>query len=217
MATPSKNISSDKKVSIVDLGLGNVTSVSRALSHIGISNCVTSAIQDIVASDLIIFPGVGNYFEASKRLFESEMAACLKDQVLTKGKPLLGICLGMQLLADSGEEGGQSKGLGLISGKIKKIDVEQKALLLPHIGWNDVDKKDFKLLQGIEEENPCFYFVHSYAMIVEDPKAEFICCNYGTKITAAVSKGNIVGTQFHPEKSQNNGLTVLRNFVSGNY
>lgn len=217
MATPLKSTPLDKKVSIVDLGLGNVTSVSRALSHIGISNCVTSSNQDIVDSDLIIFPGVGNFFEASKRLFESNIAACLHEEVLNKKKPILGICLGMQLLADSGEEGGQSKGLGFISGQIKKIDVEGKGLRLPHIGWNDVAKNNFRLFENIEDETPCFYFVHSYAMNVEDAAVKFTSCDYGTKVTAAVSKGNILGTQFHPEKSQSNGLTVLKNFVSGNY
>ncbi|GBE18166.1 imidazole glycerol phosphate synthase subunit HisH 1 [archaeon BMS3Abin16] len=200
-------------ITIIDLGLGNVNSVMRALNYLKVSNRVSSEISDLEEAEKLIFPGVGNFFEASKRLEINGMKQAIREQVLELGKPILGICLGMQLLANEGEEGGISKGLGLIDGRVVRMSSEKVGLRLPHIGWNDVSHRNLKLFSGIDE-NACFYFVHSYALELEGD-VEHSLSNYGTDFVAAVKKDNIIGTQFHPEKSQKDGLKLLTNFVNG--
>lgn len=203
-------------ITIVDLGLGNVNSVSRALTYLRVPNVVSRDIKDIETSKKLIFPGVGNFSEASKRLHSTGLREKIREEVLDRGKPLMGICLGMQLLAKEGEEGGVSEGLGLIEAKVSRLRSEGNGYILPHMGWNDVVHNEMKVFSNIEED-ACFYFVHSYEMMHDDPGAEYATCDYGVEFVAAVKKNNIIGVQFHPEKSQRAGLQFLKNFVEGVY
>ncbi|MFH0754949.1 MAG: imidazole glycerol phosphate synthase subunit HisH [Candidatus Omnitrophota bacterium] len=199
-------------VTIIDMGLGNVNSVHRALKHLNVPNRVSADVADIEQASKLIFPGVGNFFEVSKRLFATGMVDVIREQVLVKKKPLLGICLGMQLLASYGEEGGESRGLDLIKARVKRLKSEGLGLRLPHVGWNDVSSP-MPLFSNIES-NACFYFVHSYAMVLEE-RVESAACYYGEDFICAVKKGNVVGVQFHPEKSQGPGIQLLKNFLDG--
>ncbi|MEI7752469.1 MAG: imidazole glycerol phosphate synthase subunit HisH, partial [Candidatus Omnitrophota bacterium] len=167
-------------------------------------------------SEKIILPGVGNFAEASKRMFASGIADVITDSALRQNKPLLGICLGMQLLAQEGEEGGGAPGLGLIAGRVTKICLKDPSLRLPHIGWNDVSFNGMKLFSGIEE-GASFYFVHSFEMVPDETSIERATTRYGSDIVAAVRKDHVLGVQFHPEKSQKDGLRLLTNFVKGLY
>lgn len=201
-------------IAVVDLGIANVDSVAKALSRLGAPYVVTRDRLRLEEAEKLIFPGVGNFAEASKRLLEGGIAETIREQVLGRGKPILGICLGMQLLAQRGDEGGGADGLGLIDAEVRKIPDEGGKLRLPHIGWNDVDQRGMGLFAGVPE-NSCFYFVHSYHMALRESGAETAVCRYGRELVVAVKKKNIIGVQFHPEKSQKPGLRVLENFLSG--
>lgn len=200
-------------ITVIDLNLGNVASVDKALKHLNIKHVVSDSARDIQNAEKIIFPGVGNFFEAAKRMKNLGLADILKEQVIGKKIPLLGICLGMQLLAGFGEEGGGAEGLNFINGEIKLLRTDKAKLRLPHIGWNDVNFTDFKLFTGIKNSS-CFYFVHSYEMILQE-EVKIATSNYGVDFVAAIQKGNIMGVQFHPEKSQEAGLCLLNNFCRG--
>lgn len=199
-------------VTIIDVGLGNVNSVYRALRHLKVDTCVSASAADIEKAEKLVFPGVGNFAEASKRLLSTGMADVIRHEVVKKNKPILGICLGMQLLANKGEEGGRSEGLGLINARVARMKSEEKGSRLPHIGWNDVRTGGMRIFSGVED--PCFYFVHSYSMELEE-EVEHAVCDYGGDFVAVVKKDNIMGVQFHPEKSQRFGLRLLKNFVEG--
>ncbi|MCK4809391.1 MAG: imidazole glycerol phosphate synthase subunit HisH [Candidatus Omnitrophica bacterium] len=202
-------------LTIIDLGLGNINSVHRALKYLKIEHLISNSVEDISRAQKLIFPGVGSFAEASRRLYSSGIAAAIKECVLEKCVPILGICLGMQLLAGSGEEGGVSQGLGLINACVRKLRSEGQGFHLPHIGWNDISFKEQGVFSGIQNRT-CFYFVHSYEMILnESDMIKCAVCNYGVDFIAAVKKDNIVGVQFHPEKSREPGLKLLKNFVEG--
>jgi len=198
-------------IAIIDLKLGNVKSVGNALTYLKIKHVLTSDHEQIKNATKLIFPGVGSFNEASKRLQSTGMRECIRNAVLILGKPILGICLGMQLLADYGEEGGESQGLGLINARVSRLRSDPEKYRLPHIGWNDVEHDEVELFNGINS-GTCFYFVHSYEMVLNEPCNKAIC-NYGVDFIAAVQKGHICGTQFHPEKSREMGLKLLSNFV----
>ncbi len=200
-------------IAVIDMKLGNVHSVCNALKHLRYEHILTSDADQLRESEKLIFPGVGTFSEASNRLSQSGIRDCIRDEVLNRNKPILGICLGMQLLAEEGEEGGVSQGLGLIKAKVAKLPCDTSTHRLPHIGWNDISNHGMDLLNEIEDGS-CFYFVHSYAMNLEED-CSFASCNYGVDFVAAVQKGHIAGTQFHPEKSREKGLKVLKNFVEG--
>jgi len=201
---------------IIDMGLGNISSVSRALRHLGAAHSVSFDSAAIGSADKLILPGVGNFFEASRRMHSSGLADKIKEQVMVERKPFLGICLGMQLLADNGEEGGGSKGLGIINADVYRLRSEKAGCRLPHVGWNDVTSRGMALFSGIPDHTP-FYFVHSYEMVLNDKSVQSALCNYGTDFVAAIQKNNICGTQFHPEKSQGLGLQILKNFIDWKY
>ena len=201
------------KIGIIDYSISNLSSVLNAFHFIGIEAEVTSKPTKIEQFTHIILPGVGSFARGMENLYKSDLIEPLNDWA-SLNKPLLGLCLGMQLLADSSEEFGKNIGLGLISGNIKKIDVSNGKLRLPHVGWNDVVQcGESKLLKDMPSESS-FYFVHSYCY--EDKTSKYVTgiCEYGGKQVAIVEKGNIFGVQFHPEKSQSAGLMLLRNFVS---
>jgi len=192
--------------------MGNVRSIKNALSHIGDFQVdVTSDPQKICNSDCIILPGVGAYPDAMKHLRDRNLIDLLNEQVLTKKKPLLGICLGMQLLFESSEEGGRNNGLGWIPGTVEYMDLHD-VYRVPHIGWNDLHLRQPSLMFEALDDDKDFYFVHSYHVVCP---SEYVIASfeYGQEFTAAVQCENIVGMQFHPEKSQQNGMKVLRQFI----
>jgi len=192
---------------IVDYGVGNLRSVSNALGYLGMDSLVTSEKRELERADAIILPGVGAFPDAAEKLCLSGLDKVLVDQAAVK--PILGICLGMQLLFDRGEEIRECKGLSLVSGCVRKIDT---ALKLPHIGWNSLTFPRLSpLFRGIDEGS-YVYFVHSFAGVAQDAADVIAVTQYGGGVTAAVCRGNVYGCQFHPEKSGEVGLMILKNF-----
>ncbi len=198
-------------INIIDYGMGNIQSVKNAFEILDCKVEVIDKPQDLSNADGIILPGVGAFANAISNLEERQLVQPLQDAVLEKGIPLLGICLGMQLLADSSEERGISKGLSFIPGKIKKIP-ELKGYRLPHVGWNEVEVQNEQPLFKDIDTNSSFYFVHSYRFECEKKYISSIT-DYGQKITASVQKDHIFGVQFHPEKSQKKGFYLINNFI----
>ncbi len=198
-------------VTIVDLGIGNIGSVSKALRYLEVEHEIVAQAESLSSAKKIILPGVGSFSEGVKRLDETGFRPALLEAVQKRGVPLLGICVGMQLLAKTGYEGGETQGLGLIDGVVDKIDDMGGQLLIPHMGWNDVRLSDSPVFSSIPPQS-CFYFVHSYAMRLNED-ADTAYTSYGDDVLAFVNKGRVYGAQFHPEKSQQPGLTFLRNFI----
>lgn len=198
-------------VAVIDYGVGNLFSLLSSLKAIGADAVITNDIETIKNADRIILPGVGAFEDAAKKLFDSGLHNILIDEV-KKGKPVMGICLGMQLLFERSFEYGEHKGLGLIKGDILPFEGKiDKTLKIPQIGWNalKITKKDCPLWKYINEGD-YVYFVHSYFAELSDATAS--SSEYGIEFTAAVSKGNVFGCQFHPEKSGDVGLNILRGF-----
>ncbi len=199
-------------IAIVDYGVGNLFSLKSSLAYVGADTIVTSDPQVLRESEKIILPGVGAFKDASDKLFASGLAEIVTEEA-NKGKPLLGICLGMQMLFEKSFEYGETKGLGLLKGEIRPLtDVVDKNLKIPHIGWNALKlTSDKSPLFKYINEGDCVYFVHSfYATGCDD--SLIATAEYSCDITAAVGKDNIYGCQFHPEKSGNVGLNILRAF-----
>lgn len=199
------------KIDIIDYGMGNVQSVRNALEHLGCIVGVASSPSALLTTDALVVPGVGAFGEAMNNLRERKLIDPLRDAVLNHGKPLLGICLGMQLLADSSAERGSYSGLGLIPGHVCEIPVVP-GYRLPHIGWNDISVHLPEPLFDKLPEKSAFYFVHSYRYEC-DSRYVAAVTDYGTDVVAAIQRGRIFGVQFHPERSQRTGLRLLRNFV----
>ncbi len=207
-------------ISIIDYGSGNIKSVSKAVEFAAqnlnksIVVNVTSEPAAIRQSDKIILPGQGSFKQCAQHLKNiSGMMDELHDFVIEKKKNIFGICVGMQLFADVGEEDGGSNGFGWIKGSVKKINILNKDLKLPHMGWNEIAIKQNTTLFDYMTMDKHFYFVHSYQFIAEDQKNVAASTFYQDEITVAVLKDNIFGTQFHPEKSQKNGIQILENFI----
>ncbi len=198
-------------IAIIDYGVGNLFSLKSSLDSIGADAFITNDFSQIENADKIILPGVGAFGDASKKLFESGLSELLISEA-KKNKPILGICLGMQLLLEKGYEYGEHKGLGLIPGEIRPIsDVIPQNLKIPHIGWNSLKfKKPSKLFKYINDGD-FVYFVHSYHG-TNCEENTIATSEYGAELTAAVENGNIYGCQFHPEKSGKVGLQILRAF-----
>lgn len=201
-------------VLIVDYGLGNLYSVSKAFEMLGAEVLVSGEQRDIERAERIVLPGVGAFGDGMENLSKKGITNALKRAVLEDRKPFLGICLGMQLLADIGTESGNTKGLGWIHGETLKLDVAGKGLKVPHIGWNDVSiSEPHPLWNGIKDGSD-FYFLHSYTLVCDEKKDVAATSVYGMPFTSAVQKDSIFAVQFHPEKSQDNGLKFLENFMS---
>lgn len=201
-------------ITIIDYGMGNLGSITNMLKKIGVKSCITSNLEEIEKSEKIILPGVGAFDSAIKRIDDLGMRDVINEVALVKQIPILGICLGMQLLLENSEEG-NLKGLGLIEGNAynfkKKVD---DSLKIPHMGWNKVlIEKNCKLTNGFTDEFR-FYFVHSYFVKVRHNEDSILKCNYGISFDAAICKQNIYGAQFHPEKSHKYGMQLLKNFAS---
>jgi len=204
-------------ITIIDYGSGNLRSVYESVHHV--TDRPVSVVTDASSlrnADHIILPGVGSFKACMEGLAAIEgMIDVLSDAVLAKKKPFLGICVGMQLLADRGLEHGETAGLGWIEGEVSAIEIADSHYKIPHMGWNDlVFKQSHPLFTGIEEGTD-MYFVHSYQFRVKNAVDILATTDYGGEIVAAIAKDNIVATQFHPEKSQQKGLQLLRNFVEG--
>ncbi len=208
------------KIAIIDYESGNLKSVSKAV-ELASNNILNKSDVKIINSanelknfDKIVLPGQGSFKQCYQSLLSIDgIVDELTSAVLEKQKPILGICVGMQLFSSFGEEDGGSKGFDWIKGKVNKINLTDKNLKLPHMGWNNISiNQKSKLFLGIENESH-FYFVHSFAFDVENDQFISATTNYSTEIISAVEKDNIFGTQFHPEKSQANGIKILENFV----
>ncbi|MFY9100423.1 imidazole glycerol phosphate synthase subunit HisH [Aliarcobacter cryaerophilus] len=197
---------------IIDYNMGNLASVYNACSKFTKDLKIIKNADDLKNLDKIILPGVGAYKDAMQHLEDSGLKDAILDFANSK-KPLLGICLGMQLLFESSEEFGYTKGLGLIEGKVVKFDKSKMSsdLKIPHMGWNKIVNKDNPLFKNLQ--NPYLYFVHSYHVVTDD-KYTIATTNYGYDFVSAVNKDNIFGFQAHPEKSHNNGLKILENFIN---
>lgn len=199
-------------LAIIDYGVGNLFSLQCSLNKIGVENVVTSDVEVIKNADRIILPGVGAFGDAVKKLRESGMFEVVIDEA-KKGKPLMGICLGMQMLFEKSYEYGEYEGLGLIKGEIVSLKGRiPEELDIPHMGWNALKLHNGKneLFEYINEGD-CVYFVHSY-FGVECDEALIASAEYGIDVTAAVAKNNVYGCQFHPEKSGDVGLKILKAF-----
>lgn len=202
------------KVAIINYGMGNLRSVMNAFHWLGQDTYVAIKPGDLRDADSVVLPGVGAFGDAMKNLDDAGWTESLHREVITGGKPFLGICLGMQILASTGTEHGCHKGLGWIPGRVLRLQSENSNLRVPHIGWNDVNlKKKDGLYQGLGDRQS-FYFVHSYAMMPEDQETISGTCEYGPEFVASVEKDNIFAIQFHPEKSHKAGLAVLKNFIN---
>lgn len=195
-------------VAIIDYGFGNVASVQKALHFIGCESIITAEHQMIQDAKYVILPGVGSFRQAMENLNARKLTPILKETV-ADGKPFLGICLGMQLLAEVGFEDGETEGLGFIEGRV--VEIPSGILPVPHIGWNNISVHLDQYFNRLMDHN--FYFVHSYYFDARNRSEISATVDYGRELVAVVQKGNILGTQFHPEKSQTAGLQVLRNFI----
>lgn len=201
-------------IAIIDYGIGNVSSISNMFKKIGVSAILTSDHNTISQADKIILPGVGSFDSGMTKLHESGLVEIIKEHTLINKKPLLGICLGMQMLGTGSEEGKET-GLSFIPFTNKKFSFDEDVKFkVPHMGWNIVSPlmKDDPFLYGLEGVQR-YYFVHSYHAVCESPENVLLECDYGYIFTAAVKKDNIYGVQFHPEKSHNFGMALLENFA----
>jgi glutamine amidotransferase len=194
--------------------MGNIRSVQNAFNYIGADTKVINSPDQILECEKIILPGVGSYRKAMENLEKKNLIEALKKAVFDKKIPVIGICLGMQLMAEESEEDGLTKGLGWIKGSIKKFPDKKLNIKVPHVGFNEVffEKNNKKLYKNLGEKAD-FYYVHSYKIAYEDCDCVSGWSEYGKKIVASIEKDNIYGTQFHPEKSQSNGLHMLKNFA----
>ncbi|MCT1402366.1 imidazole glycerol phosphate synthase, glutamine amidotransferase subunit [Paenibacillus sp. LC231] len=198
-------------IAIVDYGMGNLHSVSKAVERLGYEPLVTGKREEILAADGIILPGVGAFGDAMEQLRETSLDSVMKDAA-ESGKPLLGICLGMQLLFSRSEEHGQFEGLDILPGSVVRFTGGDYKV--PHMGWNSLqfEKREHPLFAGLEEGH--VYFVHSYHVLPEVQADLLAVTDYGQPVTAIVGRGSVYGMQFHPEKSGELGMSLLRNFLA---
>ena len=199
-------------IAVIDYGMGNIGSVQNAINALGHQAIIPKDKKDLKSASHIILPGVGSFADGMKNLRNLDLIETLNKEIIDNHKPFLGLCLGMQLLAKYGDEGGPTSGLGWINGTVKKLQNDGKKYKIPHVGWNDVFPKQNSILFN-NIKNPIFYFVHSYHFDVEDKSSISAEAEYGQRFIVGVEKNNIFGLQFHTEKSQREGLKVLENFI----
>jgi glutamine amidotransferase len=199
-----------EEIAIIDYGMGNLRSVEKAVESVGGTPVITRDPDRVRRSRRLILPGVGAFGDAVRNLAQCGLDAAIHDAVL-EGTPLLGLCLGLQLLFTEGEEFGRHAGLNLIPGRVRRF--QGAGLRIPHVGWNQVERLTADpLLEGIEEGS-YFYFVHSYFVEPDEKRDALAWTDYGTRFCSVARRGNVWGAQFHPEKSQDAGRQLLRNFL----
>lgn len=203
---------SNNNLVIIDYKMGNLRSVQKAFEKIGCDAVISNDLQTILNAKKLVLPGVGAFKDGMKHLQELNLIEILNKKVLEEKTPILGICLGMQLLSNKSYENGETQGLSWIDAEVVKFEFENQNLKVPHVGWNEITFHDKEnILFSNIENNKDFYFVHSYYFkAFED--VTIATTNYGYEFTSAVNKENIYAAQFHPEKSQNDGLQILKNF-----
>lgn len=200
------------RVGVIDCGSGNLASVQNAFRYVGADVELIRQPGQLGDASHIVLPGVGSFPDLMQRLTTTGFADALPNEIAAKGKPFLGICVGMQVLATTGHEFESCAGLGLIPGQVRPIDTTRSQQRLPHVGWNDVaPSRSSPLYEGMSQ--PAFYFVHGFHLVPDDPSSVTGTCDYGEGVTASIEHGNILGVQFHPEKSQHDGLRLMRNFL----
>jgi glutamine amidotransferase len=200
-------------ITVIDCGTGNLQSVNRRLDYLGAKVLISSNPSQVSNAEKILLPGVGHFGKAMESLVQTGLADALNEAVLVKKVPVLGICLGMQLMASSSAEGGGA-GLGWFGGSVVRLEVGDKLhFKVPHMGWNQVRRaKDSLLLKDIQD-NSEFYFVHSYHYVPETEEEVLLTSDYSSSFTSGIERDNIYGVQFHPEKSHEVGMKMLRNFI----
>jgi len=198
-------------VAIIDYGIGNLRSVEKAFSVVGVDAVITGDRERLLAAERLVLPGVGAFGTCMSEFERHGLKELVIDRV-EQGTPLLGICVGMQMLFEESAEFGKTKGLGLLKGQVNRFDDD--SLIVPHVGWNQVEKTSTSPLLNDVSENSFFYFVHSYYCEPADKDVIVGETEYGVTFASVVAKKNIHGVQFHPEKSQNAGLQLLKNFAN---
>lgn len=199
------------RVGIVNYGVGNLTSVANALTRLGVEPFIAEKPKEIENASHVIVPGVGSFRAGMEGLTRGGWVDMIRRIALDEKNPILGICLGLQLFADIGYEDGEWKGLSIVPGHVEKIPV--KGVPLPHIGWNSVALRDKAMARNFTGE-PDFYFVHSYRFVPKDDSVIAGVADYSVPVVAMIEKDNVWGAQFHPEKSQDNGMQLLKNFLA---
>lgn len=205
--------SAKSRIAIVDYQMGNLRSVEKALEHVGAQPEITSDPKKILTADKVILPGVGAFCDAIRELQTRHLVEPIRACV-DAGKPFLGICLGLQLLFEKSYENGEYEGLGILKGDVVRFNLPHE-FKVPHIGWNRVQSQqsDVPLMSNLSHE-PYMYFVHSYYVVPADSSVIWLTSDYGTTFCAAIRRENLFATQFHPEKSQKEGLQLLKNFAN---
>jgi glutamine amidotransferase len=205
-------------VGIVDYQMGNLRSVAKGIEKVGGRVIVSSDPEELSLASHLILPGVGAFGDAMRELNQRDLIPWIKDWIASD-RPFLGICLGMQLLFDNSEEGGLQPGMSVLPGRVVRFDNDSfpgnEHRKIPHMGWNRVHSRiaNDPMLSSISHD-PYVYFVHSYYVVPDDPRVTWLSCDYGQEFCAAVRVGNMLATQFHPEKSQTEGLQILKNFLT---
>ncbi|OIQ50052.1 Imidazole glycerol phosphate synthase subunit HisH 1 [Pseudodesulfovibrio hydrargyri] len=200
-------------IAVIDYGLGNVRSVLSAVARLGYEAVLSRDPEELARADKFILPGVGAFGDAMARLHRLGLVEILNELVLGRGKQVLGICLGMQLLCESSTEFGDHEGLGWLPAEVHRLK-GGNGLRLPHVGWDDLRQEHDTPLFADIPEDALFYYVHTFHAMSRDPKIVVGTCDYGMPFAACMSMNNVHGTQFHPEKSQLHGLTLLKNFLA---
>lgn len=198
-------------IGIIDYKMGNIGSIQNMLKRISVKSVISSKIEILNNCDKLILPGVGSFDQGMKNLKNHNFIRFLNDYVIKDKKPILGICLGMQLFADNSEEGDLS-GLGWIKGNVKKFNLRKYGLKVPHMGWNNIECKNSKLFLNLPNEKR-FYFVHSFFFECKNKENIISTTDYGINFASSINKQNIWGTQFHPEKSHICGMNLLKNYA----
>ncbi|RYZ23478.1 MAG: imidazole glycerol phosphate synthase subunit HisH [Chitinophagaceae bacterium] len=202
------------RIVLIDYGVGNTRSVVNAITQLDYRVSISDKAEDIKSADALVLPGVGAFDTVMSNLRSRGLQEVLNEEVLVNQKPILGICAGMQMLATSSEENGHHEGLDWIKGRVVKLDLPAQ-YSVPHVGWNNISVMKKDILFSRLENNSHFYFDHSYHFVPDNPAHIAATCDYGVNVTAAVQDRHIFGVQFHPEKSQVNGLKLFRSIFSG--